>query len=264
MIYYFKAIKSLVDTKAKNSLTSYPAQPISEATAARPSAALPYVTQKGILILLTEVVEGNNGKDKNSNYDFFLWLQYDRLSDKWYIWKSFVVEDVMISWAANDLTSFFFLRRRCLLPRCSDCFDARSDMKWRCKDVTALHIFFIAIFWMLNDLIGASGFWRVYIFLFQVFMHETVSLLWIRVHCSYRNLKSNVAKLEWTNAAIWPWVAYLLQWDSLNIYLSLLMILQASVPLMVLMEKQGFAAPGWWNCKIKSSELGYIFRTLWA
>lgn len=35
-------------------------------------AALPYATQKGIFILLTEVVEGNNGKDKNSNYDFFL------------------------------------------------------------------------------------------------------------------------------------------------------------------------------------------------
>lgn len=72
MIYYFKAIKSPVDTKAKNSLTSYPVEPISEATTARPRAALPYVTQKGILILLTEVGEGNNGKDKNSNYDFFL------------------------------------------------------------------------------------------------------------------------------------------------------------------------------------------------
>lgn len=39
MIYYFKAIKSRVDTKAKNTLTSYPAQPILEATAARPRAA---------------------------------------------------------------------------------------------------------------------------------------------------------------------------------------------------------------------------------
>lgn len=55
MIYYFKAIKSPVDTEAKNSLTSYPARPISEATAARPRAALPCATQKGILILLTEV-----------------------------------------------------------------------------------------------------------------------------------------------------------------------------------------------------------------
>lgn len=73
MIYYFKAIKSLVDTKAKNSLTSYPAESISEATVARPRATLPYVTQKGILILLTEVVDRNNGKDKNSNYDFFFW-----------------------------------------------------------------------------------------------------------------------------------------------------------------------------------------------
>lgn len=46
MIYYFKAIKSLVDTKAKNSLTSYPAQSISEATAARPRAALPFTRLK--------------------------------------------------------------------------------------------------------------------------------------------------------------------------------------------------------------------------
>jgi len=29
MIYYFTAIKSLVDTKAKDSLTPYPARPIS-------------------------------------------------------------------------------------------------------------------------------------------------------------------------------------------------------------------------------------------
>lgn len=71
MIYCFKGIKSPVDTKAKNSLTSYPAQAISKATAAQPRAALPDVTQKGILILLTEVAAGNNGRDKNSNYDFF-------------------------------------------------------------------------------------------------------------------------------------------------------------------------------------------------
>ena len=36
-----------------------------------PRAALPSLTQKGILILLTQVMEGNNGRDKNSNYDFF-------------------------------------------------------------------------------------------------------------------------------------------------------------------------------------------------
>lgn len=72
MIYYFKAIKSLVDTKAKNSLTSYPAESISEATAAWPAAALLFFeTQKGILMLLTEREKGNNGKDKNSNYNFF-------------------------------------------------------------------------------------------------------------------------------------------------------------------------------------------------
>lgn len=65
MIYYFKAMKSLVDTKAKNSLSSYPAQHISEATVFRPRAALSYGTQEGILILLTEVVGRNNGKDKN-------------------------------------------------------------------------------------------------------------------------------------------------------------------------------------------------------
>lgn len=75
MIYYFKAMKSLVDTKEKNSLPSYPAQTISEATMFQPRAALSYVTQKGILILLTEVVGGNNGKDKNSHYDFFFLCQ---------------------------------------------------------------------------------------------------------------------------------------------------------------------------------------------
>lgn len=62
MIYYFKAIKSLVDTKAKDSLTCYPAQPISEATAPRPRDALPCLSQKGILILLTEVAGGHNEK----------------------------------------------------------------------------------------------------------------------------------------------------------------------------------------------------------
>lgn len=69
MIYYFKAIKSLVDTKAKNSLCPYPARHISQAGAAQ--SGFPYETQKGILILLTEVVEGNNGKDKTTNYEFF-------------------------------------------------------------------------------------------------------------------------------------------------------------------------------------------------
>lgn len=64
-------MKSLVDTKPKNSLTSYPAQHISEATMAKPGDALPCMTQKGILILLTKVMEGNNGRDKNCNYDFF-------------------------------------------------------------------------------------------------------------------------------------------------------------------------------------------------
>lgn len=89
MIYYFKAIKSLVDTKAKNSLTSYPAPSISEATAARPRAALPfYAAQKGILILLTEVVEEIMEKIKTPIMIFFFLLpgkallQYDRLYDK--------------------------------------------------------------------------------------------------------------------------------------------------------------------------------------
>ena len=72
MIYYFKAIKSLVDTKAKNSLTSYPASSISEATATRPRAALPfYAAQKGILILLTEVVEEIMEKIKTPIMIFF-------------------------------------------------------------------------------------------------------------------------------------------------------------------------------------------------
>lgn len=81
MIYYFDAIKSLVDTKAKNSLTSYPERAICEATAARPSL---HAAQKGILILLTELVEGNNGKDKNSNYYFFPlfpWQSFASMTD---------------------------------------------------------------------------------------------------------------------------------------------------------------------------------------
>lgn len=53
MIYCFKAIKSPVDTQPKNSLTSYPAQHIySLAQDPLPS----HSTQKGILILLTEVM----------------------------------------------------------------------------------------------------------------------------------------------------------------------------------------------------------------
>ena len=115
MIYYFKAIKSLVDTKAKNSLTPYPAPSISEATAARPRAALPfYAAQKGILILLTEVVEEIMEKIKTPIMIFFFLLpgkallQYDRLYDKWHIWKAVVVEDVTISCAANTQTWPFF------------------------------------------------------------------------------------------------------------------------------------------------------------
>lgn len=157
MIYYFKAIKSLVDTKAKDSLTPYPVQPISAATAARPRAALPCVTQKGILILLTEVVEGNNEKDKNSNYDLFFFLfffysgkallQYDRLYDKWHIWKSVVVEDEMMSWAANKLTwPFFFRRCNCLVPRCSVRSRCRKWYKVTVHRSAPLGIFVILIF----------------------------------------------------------------------------------------------------------------------
>lgn len=94
MIYYFKAMKSLVDTKAKNSLSSYPAPPISEATVVRPSAALSNGTQKGFLILLTEVAGGNNGKDKNSNYDFFslsLWQRCFCMTDC-------VINDIFEKW----------------------------------------------------------------------------------------------------------------------------------------------------------------------
>lgn len=72
MIYYFKAIKSHVDTKAKNTLASFIRRSLSRRPPRLgPELPLPYVTLKGILILLTEVGEGNNGKDKNSNYDFF-------------------------------------------------------------------------------------------------------------------------------------------------------------------------------------------------
>lgn len=71
MIYCFKAIKSPVDTKPKNSLTSYPAQHIYSSGDTQPP---PHLTQKGILILLTEVMGENNGIDKNGD-DFFFPLQ---------------------------------------------------------------------------------------------------------------------------------------------------------------------------------------------
>lgn len=99
----------------KYSLTSYPAPSISEAPSARPRAALSLRdSKKGILILLTELVEGNNGKDKKLQLWFFFsfsgkaFLRYDRWDDKWHIWKSAAVEDAMISWATNRLTWPFF------------------------------------------------------------------------------------------------------------------------------------------------------------
>lgn len=82
MIYYFNAIKSLVDTKAKNSLTSYPAAGYLRGHC---GPAFPLRrSKKGILILLTELVEGNNGKDKNSNYNSpppFCWQSFASMTD---------------------------------------------------------------------------------------------------------------------------------------------------------------------------------------
>lgn len=65
MIYYFKAIKSPVDIKKAKELTHFlsrrrlsPRLPF-----ARPRGALPCDSKKrGILILLTELAQGNNGK----------------------------------------------------------------------------------------------------------------------------------------------------------------------------------------------------------
>lgn len=76
MIYYFKALKSPVDTKPKNAL-------IPRSISRRrpwlcPDAALLRSRQKGILILLTEIMEGNNGREKNKNnfnYDYFILLK---------------------------------------------------------------------------------------------------------------------------------------------------------------------------------------------
>lgn len=100
MIYYFKALKSPVDTKPKNAL-------IPRSISRRrpwlcPDAALLRSRQKGILILLTEIMEGNNGSDKNFNYDLFYFikalLRYSRWADKRHVWKSEAVEDVPIDW----------------------------------------------------------------------------------------------------------------------------------------------------------------------
>lgn len=151
-----------------------------------------------------------------------------------------------------------------MFPWCSDCFWCREWYKVMERRGTSLDIYFILIFQMLHYL-PFIGWFLLWTFSCCELMQKPSSTpLQICVHRFCWDLNTNVAKLEWTNAAIWPWMAYLLQWDSLNIYLSLLMILQASMPLMVLMERQGFAAPKWWNCEIKTSELGYIFRTLQA
>ena len=66
-------MKSPVDTKPKNAL-------IPRSISRRrpwlcPDAALLRQRQKGILILLTEIMEGNNGSDKNFNYDYFILLK---------------------------------------------------------------------------------------------------------------------------------------------------------------------------------------------
>lgn len=96
----------------------------------------------------------NNGKDKNSNYDFFFLLpgkallQYDRLYDKWHIWKAVVVEDVTISWAANTQTwPFFFLRDAIVCsPDALTVSDVGERYRVVVKRTTSLDIFFISIF----------------------------------------------------------------------------------------------------------------------
>lgn len=71
MIYYFKAIQSPVDTEERNSLTFYPAEVI---YLGKPPPLHFLRRLKRAFWLLTEVVEGNNGKDKNFNYDFFFFF----------------------------------------------------------------------------------------------------------------------------------------------------------------------------------------------
>lgn len=146
------------------------------------------------------------------------------------------------------LDLFFFLspsslRCTCLVPWCSDCVWCREWYEVMVQRSTSLDISFILIFWLLHYLITGS----VFFFFCRVYICQLQLCAPLRICVYIVAAKTNVAKLEWTNAAVWPWLAYLLQWDSLNIYLSLLMILQASVPLMVLMETQGFAATGWWE-----------------
>lgn len=74
-------------------------------------------------------------------------LPYDRLYDKWHIWKSVVVEDVMISWAGNGLTWPFFSEISIVWsPDAVTVFDAGNDIKWWWTRSTSQDVFFIQIF----------------------------------------------------------------------------------------------------------------------
>lgn len=124
MIYYFKAIKSLVDIKKRqrNSLTSYPgAVYLWGSPQLGPEVLFPATQKKGAFwfcwqSLCKEIME----KDKKLQLWFFslppslslsgkAFLPYDRCHDKWHIWKSVVAEDSTISSATNRLTWPFFL-----------------------------------------------------------------------------------------------------------------------------------------------------------
>lgn len=65
-----------------------------------PRCCAPAFASKRNFDLLTEIMEGNNGSDKNFNYDLFYFikalLRYSRWADKRHVWKSEAVEDVPI------------------------------------------------------------------------------------------------------------------------------------------------------------------------
>lgn len=81
-----------------------------------------------------------------------------------------------------------------------------------------------------------------------------LSLLLTRacVHSSWAPQETAVA--GWTNTSLWPWRACLHCWNSLNIYLPLLIIVWNSTALMVLMER--LCGPVWRDCKIKARRIG--------
>lgn len=136
MIYYFNAIKSLVDTKAKNSLASYPAAGYLRGHCGWPSL---HAAQKKAFwfcwqSLWREIMEKIKTPIIILPPSLLLakLCLYDRLYDKWHVSKS-VVEDGKIPLAANKPSwpfFFIFTVRDALFTNAASLFDVGADIKW--------------------------------------------------------------------------------------------------------------------------------------